>query len=137
MQCNYIKPDGSQCWANSMENSEYCWFHAPEIDYDRTDACSRGGKAKRAGIYSPLPAIPLKNPEDVPELLMDTIRQVRGGFISGKIALTVGYLAVKLLKSFDTLETTNKIKKIENDIKELKGKKTKKIRRGQKLEVRS
>jgi len=126
MQCNYVKTDGSQCWANAMENSSYCWFHAPEIDYDRTEACKRGGTAKRAGIYSPLPAIPLKNPEDVPELIMDTIRQVRGGFISGKIALTVGYLAVKLLKSFETLEITGKIKKLESEVDELKLKRRKK-----------
>ncbi len=126
MQCSYIKADGSQCWANAMESSDYCWFHAPEIDYDRTEACKRGGTAKRSGIYSPLPAIPLKNPEDVPELIMDTIRQVRGGYINAKMGLAVGHLAVKLLKSFEILELKSKIKVLENEIEQLKKKKRKK-----------
>jgi hypothetical protein len=112
-----------------MEGSDYCWFHAPEIDYDRSEARKKGGIAKRAGLYSPLPAIPLKQAEDVPELIMDTIRQVRGGFINAKMGLTVGYLAVKLLKSFETLEITGKIKKMEGDIEELKKTKRKRIRK--------
>ena len=93
MQCRYIKPDGSECWANAMEGSEYCWFHAPEVDYERGSAQSKGGKAYKTGIYKQLPAIKLEKIDDVPFLLMDTVRQLRQGFIGSRIAATLGYLS--------------------------------------------
>jgi hypothetical protein len=126
MQCAYIKQDGSQCWANAISGSEYCWFHAPEVNYDRRSASQRGGKATRTGIYTDLPPIPLKNLDDVPELLMDTIRQVRGGFIGGRIAVTIGYLTGKLMRSFEMKEIDHRIRKLESEVKDLKSKKMKK-----------
>lgn len=119
MQCAYIKQDGSQCWAHAMSGSEYCWFHAPEVDYDRHSASQRGGQVKRAGIYTELSPIPLKQIDDVPEFLMDTIRQVRGGFISGKIAVTLGYLCGKLMKSFESAELHVAVKRIEKELRQL------------------
>ena len=124
MQCAYIKQDGSQCWANAISGSEYCWFHCPEVDYDRRSASQRGGKAARTGIYADLPPIPLKNLDDVPELLMDTIRQVRGGFIGGRIAVTIGYLTGKLMRSFEMKEFNHRLRRLEAEINILK--KTKK-----------
>ncbi len=116
MQCAYIKQDGSQCWAHAMSGSEYCWFHAPEVDYDRRSASQRGGQVKKAGLYAELEPIPMKNIDDVPGFLMDTIRQVRGGFISGKIAVTMGYLCGKLMRSFESAELDASVKRIEKKL---------------------
>jgi hypothetical protein len=112
MQCRYIKHDGSECWANAMENSEYCWFHAPEIDYDRRNANSKGGKAKRAGLYADLPAIHLKTIDDVPEALIDTIRQVRGGFIGVRLGTAIAYITGMLIKSFSVTDLDKRVKKM-------------------------
>ncbi len=116
MQCSYMKQDGSQCWANAMSGSEYCWFHAPEVDYDRRSASQRGGQVKRTGLYAELAPIPLKKIDDIPGFLMDTIQQLRGGFISGKIAVTLGYLCSKLMRSFETAELNASIKRIEKKL---------------------
>ncbi len=112
MQCNYIKYDGSECFANAMHNSEYCWFHAPEIDYDRRNANKKGGKAKRAGLYANLPAIYLKTIDDVPELLIDTIRHVRGGFIGMRLGTAIAYLTGMLMKSFEITNFDKRLKKL-------------------------
>ncbi len=113
MQCAYIKQDGSQCWANAMSGSEYCWFHAPEVDYDRKSASQKGGQVKRAGLYCELNPIPLKTIDDVPEFLMDTIKQVRGGYMGGKLAATIGYLCAKLVNTHEGIEMRSAVKKIE------------------------
>jgi hypothetical protein len=113
MQCRYIKHDGSECWANAMENSEYCWFHAPEIDYDRRNANSKGGKAKRAGLYADLPAIHLKTIDDVPEALIDTIRQVRGGFIGVRLGTAIAYITGMLIKSFSVIDLNKRVNKMD------------------------
>lgn len=112
MQCRYIKHDGSECWANAMENSEYCWFHAPEIDYDRRNANSKGGKAKRAGLYADLPDIYLKTIDDVPEMLIDTVRQVRGGFIGIRLGTAIAYITGMLMKSFAITNLDKRVKNI-------------------------
>ena len=122
MQCRYIKRDGSSCWANAMENSEYCWFHAPEVDYERGSAQSRGGKAYKTGIYQQLPAIKLEKIDDVSQLLMDTVKQLRQGFIGPRIAATLGYLSGMILKSFETAEVDSRLKKAEREIGELREK---------------
>jgi hypothetical protein len=119
MQCTYIKPDGSQCWANAMENSDFCWFHAPEVDYERRDSNSKGGKAHRTGIYRDLPSIPLKTIKDVPELLMDTVRQLRAGFIGPRIAATLGYLSGMLIKSFEVSCMDTRLKKLEDTVEKI------------------
>ena len=127
MQCAYIKHDGSQCWAYALSGSEYCWFHAPECDYDRRSASQRGGKATRTGIYADLPPIPLSKIDDVPEFLMDTIRQLRQGFIGGRIAVSLGYLSGKLMRSFEINEVNHRLRKLEAEVNALKIQKLKKI----------
>jgi hypothetical protein len=121
MQCRYIKPDGSSCWAIAMEGSEYCWFHAPEVDYERSEAQSKGGKAYKTGIYKQLPAVKLDKIEDVPQLLMDTVKQLRQGFIGPRIAATLGYLSGMILKSFELVHDDLRFIKIEKEISEMKG----------------
>jgi hypothetical protein len=116
MQCRYIKHDGSECHAIAMENSEYCWFHAPEIDYDRDSARSKGGKAYRTGIYNELPPVKLETIKDVPELLMDTIRQLRVGFIGPRIAATIGYLSGMLVKANETADYDMRMVRMERKV---------------------
>jgi hypothetical protein len=119
MQCRYIKQDGSECHAFTIEGSEFCWFHALECDYARRDAQSKGGKAYRTGIYAELPVLNLKTIHDVPELLMDTIRQLRAGFIGPRIAATTGYLSGMLIKSLEAGETDKRLKKLEQKTNEI------------------
>ena len=118
MQCTYIKHDGSQCHGNTIEGSEFCWFHCPKVDYHRSWAQSKGGKAHRTGIYSELPVINLKTINDVPELLIDTIRQLRHGFIGPRIAATLGYLSGMLLKSYEIFEVDTRLRKTEKFVKD-------------------
>ena len=105
-----------------MEGSEYCWFHAPEVDYERGEACSKGGKAYKTGIYKRLPEVKLEKAEDIPQLLMDTVRQLRHGFIGPRIAATLGYLSGMILKSSESVKIDSRLSSIEKEIKELKEK---------------
>ena len=114
MKCEFIKPDGTKCEAHAIKDSKFCYFHNPDIsDEEKREAQSNGGKTKALTLKEPLPALPLKMPDDAVLLVADTINRVRAGKLDIRTANCLGFLADKLLKAFEASQTNDKLEKIE------------------------
>jgi hypothetical protein len=121
MRCKFIKPDGIQCNANAMNNSDYCYTHNPDIsDDEKREAKQRGGQARALTIANPLPALQIKEPNDTVLLITDTIHRVRSGELDIKTANCIGFLSDKLLKAFEVAKLNDRVEIIERVILEKK-----------------
>lgn len=110
MKCEKVKADGTQCEANAINESEFCYFHNPDItDDEKREAQSNGGKAKALTLKEPLPDINLATPHDAVMLLADTIRRVRAGELDIRTANCLGFLSDKLLKAFEVSQLNDKV----------------------------
>ena len=102
MRCSFIKPDGTQCNANAMSDSTFCYAHNPDIsDGEKREAKQRGGQARALTIANPLPELPINEPNDAILLIVDTINRVRTGEMDIKTANCLGFLSDKLLKAYE------------------------------------
>lgn len=114
MKCEFIKPDGQKCEANAVRDSEFCYFHNPDISVEeKKEAQSNGGKTKALTLKEPLPDLPIANQDDAVLLVADTIKRVRAGKLDIRTANCLGFLADKLLKALEARETNDKLEKIE------------------------
>ena len=119
MQCNFIKADGKACSAKALGQSEQCYFHSTEVsDSERKEAQSRGGKANAIKIQEPLPAVTIKEVQDVVKLLESTINDVRAGKLDVKIGNCIGVLSGQLLKALEMANIANRVEIIERAILE-------------------
>jgi len=109
MQCEFIKPDGTQCNANAMRDSEYCYTHNPDIsDEEKREAKQRGGQARALTIADPLPDLPINEPNDAVLLIVDTISRVRSGELDIRTANCLFIGSDKLLKAFEVSKLNDK-----------------------------
>ena len=123
MKCEFIKPDGTKCEAHAIKDSEFCYFHNPDIsDEEKRQAQSNGGKTKALTLKDPLPELVLAKPEDAVLLIADTISRVRAGTLDIRTANCLGFLSDKLLKAFETSRLNDRIEIIERVILEKKTK---------------
>lgn len=119
MKCVFIKPNGDQCQANATNDSDYCYFHNPDVpEEEKRLAQTRGGEARSLTLAQPLPEIPLETPSDAVILIADTIKRVRAGELDIKTANSIGFLTDKLLKAFEVARLNDKVDYIERIILE-------------------
>jgi len=124
MKCEFIKTDGEKCEAHAIKDSEFCYFHNPDIsDEEKREAQSNGGKTKALKLKEPLPALALVKPDDTILLVADTIRRVRAGTLDIRTANCLGFLSDKLLKAFEVSKLNDRVKIIERVILEKRTKK--------------
>ena len=124
MKCEFIKPDGTQCEANAMKDSKFCYFHNPDIsDEEKREAQSNGGKTKALTLKEPLPELALKTPDDAVLLVADTISRVRAGTLDIRTANCLGFLADKLFKALEVAKLNDRVEIIERVILEKRTKK--------------
>jgi len=119
MQCTYLKQDGSQCGANAMKESQFCFSHNPDTQKEKHLATVKGGENSRAVELS-LPPMSLQEPKEVVSLLGDTINGVRSGGIPPNIANTVGYLAGHLIKAMEVANLAGRLEMVESVLIERK-----------------
>ena len=123
MKCEFIKTDGEKCEANAVKDSEFCFFHNPDITAEqKREAQSNGGKTKALTLKEPLPAIDLKTPDHAVLLIADTISRVRAGTLDIRTANCLGFLSDKLLKAFEVSQLNDRVEVIERVILERKTK---------------
>ncbi|MBU4210694.1 hypothetical protein KKC08_05100 [Patescibacteria group bacterium] len=105
---------GKRCQANAMKDSDYCYFHNPDITANEKRSVQvKGGQNRRVVVSSPLPQIKIEKVEDVTKLLVDTINEVRDGRLDCRVANTIGFLTGMVLKSFEVSVLEKRIDKIE------------------------
>jgi hypothetical protein len=123
MKCEFIKTDGTKCEAHAIKDSEFCYFHDPNIsDEEKREAQSNGGKTKALTLKEPLPELVLAKPEDAVLLITDTISRVRAGTLDIRTANCLGFLSDKLLKAFEMSRLNDRLEVIERVILEKKTK---------------
>lgn len=122
MKCQFIvKNSGKQCAANSISDSEFCYFHDPKVDpEEKRLARVSGGKCKRVGLSEALPVLAINEPKDIIFLLADTITRVRANEMDIKVANCLGVLCSTLLKTFETCQIENRVEIVEQKILEKK-----------------
>ena len=119
MKCEFIKPDGQKCEAHAIKDSEFCYFHNPDIsDEEKREAQSNGGKTKALTLKEPLPELALAKPSDAVLLIADTISRVRAGTLDIRTANCLGFLSDKLLKAFETSQLNDRVEIIERVVLE-------------------
>ena len=117
MKCEFIKPDGQKCEAYAVKDSEFCYFHNPDIsDEEKREAQSNGGKTKALTLQEPLPELALTTPDHTVLLIADTISRVRAGTLDIRTANCLGFLSDKLLKAFEVSQLNSRVEIIERVI---------------------
>lgn len=119
MKCKFIKPDRTECNANAMTGSDYCFTHNPDISSEvKRKVRSRGGQGNKVKIKQALSPVDIRQPKDVVSLLEDTINRVRSGELDIKVANCVGYLAGHLIKALEVAELAGRVEMVEKVILE-------------------
>ena len=114
MKCEFIKTDGEKCEAHAIKDSEFCYFHNPDIsDEEKREAQSNGGKTKALTLKEALPEIALTTPNHAVFLIADTISRVRAGTLDIRTANCLGFLSDKLLKAFEVSQLNNRVEFLE------------------------
>ncbi len=121
MKCKLQNNSKKNCQANAMENSDYCFFHNPDIlDEEKKAVRQQGGKNRNTIISDPLPPIEIKEVSDIVILLSETINQVRFGKMDTKIANCLGVLSGQLIKALEVANLEGKVELLERAILERK-----------------
>ncbi len=116
--CVQIKKNGEHCNAPAMDQSEFCFFHSPQMDHERRAARASGGAKNAAVTLSPsTEPLPISTAENVLLLIADTIHHVRTGQLDPKIANCVGYLSGIALKAIEQGKIEERLESLEAAVK--------------------
>jgi len=113
--CIFVKNNGENCGALAMINSEFCYFHNPDIEAERLETKRNGGKQKVLVMNGTFKPVKLDNIKQVTKFYGDLINNVMNGSIDLRIATGIGYLLNGLLKSMELSELEERLNKIENE----------------------
>jgi hypothetical protein len=116
-RCQAKTNGGRHCCAHVVSGTRYCPLHGnPQ---KAAELGRKGGLKNRH--YLPLDEQPLPIPitaTDVRCLLAEVMAQVRAGRLDPKIATTVAYLAGPLLKTIETSELEERLRKLEEELQD-------------------
>jgi hypothetical protein len=68
-RCIFVKENGETCGALRMKNSEFCYFHNPEVAEERQETKRNGGKSKIIVVNGKFPAVKINKVSDVVKFL--------------------------------------------------------------------
>lgn len=119
MKCKFLKVDGTQCKANAVHQSEYCFTHDPEHKEDKQEAVKKGG-LNRKTYLSPDKPIKIKSISDIQALLAATIEGVWIGQIpANQPANTIGFLCRCYVDVYEKVEIERKVSELETKVEDL------------------
>ena len=114
--CKHIKPNKEPCQANTMKNSEFCYFHDPKLAKRRAEARKRGGINRRVGKRIQPAIYQISSVKDIQKILEDALNDAVGLENSHARARTIGYLCQINLKAFEVGDLESRIKALEERI---------------------
>lgn len=94
MNCKFIKKDNKKCNAKAIKGEDFCFFHSEKHTDERKDAAIRGGQSLKKN-YGSIKEIKLETDEDLVDLLVSTINDIRQNNISPKAGSTICYIAMQ------------------------------------------
>lgn len=118
MKCKHIKGNGDKCKANAMDNG-YCYLHNPDIPEEEKQLNRvKGGENNLVLVGEPIKESRVRTSEDVICLMEDVINRVKQGSLDVRVANTIGYLAGVSQKSIREKEVEERLKRIEESLKD-------------------
>lgn len=130
MKCAAELEDGNGCKARPRKGRAFCFVHDPASADEADRARLAGGKqrakdrertAPRGRILVDAEKVKLDTKEDAQALIRLTIDQMRTGQLDAGIAHQIGYLANLFLHSLAEDEAEQRLKKLEEMTRPLKG----------------
>jgi hypothetical protein len=116
--CTHIHPDGRRCGTSAITGSKFCFWHDPAKAKARSDAGRKGGRKSKIASVKVLPEetpdVKVKCPDDLRQLLVDTISQVRRGDMAPAVANSVAILTGHLLKVMEVGEFETRLRRVED-----------------------
>ncbi len=113
--CTFIKKNGERCQARKLRDSDFCYFHSPQVVVERADARRRGG-LRRYGVKGETGSYIIKSPQDVLTILEDAINDTLALGNSTSRAKAIGYLTQIILKGFEVTEIENRLRALEEKV---------------------
>lgn len=96
MRCEFIKENGKQCRANSLKDDKFCFSHSEKTKEEKKKAVSKGGSSKLKKILKD--PVLVENQNDLKDVLVETINELRVKNMSVHNANAIGYLSNTLVK---------------------------------------
>lgn len=122
--CKYVKQNGERCQAKRMAESDYCYWHNPDMAAKRAEARKRGGQNRRVGKQGNNGRYSIRTTDDVLRALEDALNDATGLENSHARARTIGYLCQIALRGLEVGELENRIAALEQNVFKSKGGKT-------------
>src|SRR3972149_1755492 len=103
MKCQFIKSDNTQCRANHIKDSTFCFRHDPTSNEARIVASSKGGQNRvLQGVYGE--KVKLTSPTDIRKFLGTVINGVWTGQVPVPVGSSMGFLAKCWLEAHSASE---------------------------------
>jgi len=120
-QCSFVKKSNNgRCMANTINNSEYCFFHDPTMAQRRAEARKTGGYNRRISKITQHNYHPIKSINDVNVIMESTINEALALEPSQSQMKLLGYLCQIALKGQELGSLEDRITSIEKRIEELR-----------------
>ena len=101
--CEFVKSDGEPCQAKCMTNSDYCYWHNPDMAASRGEARKKGGQNRRAGKQSNHGRYSIKTTGEVLRALEDALNDACNLENSHTRARTIGLKENTISKGFSLI----------------------------------
>jgi hypothetical protein len=116
--CEANNLNGEPCGSSTLIDSEFCFFHSPEMAEERQRASSAGGiKTVLKTLPATAQSTQINNAGDILGLIAETINHVRTGQLDTRIANCVGYLSGVALKAIEQGKIEDRIEALEIIVK--------------------
>lgn len=113
--CTFIKKNGERCQARKLRDSDFCYFHSPQVVIERAEARRRGG-LRRYGGKGETGSYSIKSGRDVLVILEDTINDACALENTAGRSKTLGYLCQVILRGFEVTEMENRLTALEEKV---------------------
>ncbi len=114
--CKFVKPNGEPCQAKCMTNSDYCYWHSPDVATKRAEARKKGGRNRLAGKQSNHGRYSIKTVDAVLKALEDALNDAINLENSHARARTIGYLCQISLKALEVGELERRLEALEEKV---------------------
>ena len=114
--CKFVKSNKEPCQAKCMTDSDYCYWHNPDVAAKRAEARKKGGQNRRAGKQSNHGCYSIKTTDDILVALEDALNDACGLESSHARARTIGYLCQILLKALEVGALEERLQALEGTI---------------------
>ena len=111
VQCKATTSSGDRCKAKPHKDG-LCFFHSDP--QKAAELGQKGGRRNRHTYETPLPHVTVpESAGDVKRMLAEAMADIRAGRMDPKLASTLGYLGMSLLRAFEVAEFEQRLERLE------------------------